>query len=505
MKERLAINAVSGLGLQAARVVVIFLLTPIIVGALGNRDYGVWEVILVLVGYFSLVDMGLGPALVRFFSYEAARNEPGTIQRGFVTAIVALTASGLFCLAGLALLGLAPHYFVGLDPGDIPNLGLVFVLVGMNLVIKLPGTVLSAHLLANQRHWISYLIRVAVLIGRAIATAYVLTQTDYPGLVALATIELAASFIEYAIFALVLMRTEPNLRLRRRDFSLDTLRELYRFGAKSLLGLVSRQLLMQAMPLVIAQVVGVERVVFFLLAKRLAEQASEIGVMVSRPLNPYWSSLYGQDDMSKLQNDWFTTSRLLQFLYCGMAVGIAFVGPGFITAWMGPEYGDECRPIVILTSLVLLFEGLAPNAFHVLTGMDRHGRAGLVLLVAAVVGIVCAALLGGRYDLIGVTVAYTVACAASAIGVMILACWEIEISTWEHLKKTIARLALPMLIEAACLYAIAHYAGAPDTYLEIAAHALIAGLAFTLSWWILTLSAHERALLLGLARRTESR
>ena len=43
-----------------------FLITPVMVHALGNGNYGLWVTVFSITGYFGLVDQGIRPSLVRW-------------------------------------------------------------------------------------------------------------------------------------------------------------------------------------------------------------------------------------------------------------------------------------------------------------------------------------------------------------------------------------------------------------------------------------------------------
>ena len=81
------------------------LLTPITVHKLGAEGYGVWTVILTLVDYFWLMDLGFRSATLKYTAHYHATAEPDKINEVLNTAI--LYATGVFGVAMAATLLLA--------------------------------------------------------------------------------------------------------------------------------------------------------------------------------------------------------------------------------------------------------------------------------------------------------------------------------------------------------------------------------------------------------------
>ena len=65
-RRRIVTNvAANWLGFAAA-VVVTFFMSPLLVHALGDRDYGVWALVDSVLAYLALFDLGIGAAFVRY-------------------------------------------------------------------------------------------------------------------------------------------------------------------------------------------------------------------------------------------------------------------------------------------------------------------------------------------------------------------------------------------------------------------------------------------------------
>lgn len=50
--------------------------TPIMISLLGQKEFGLYSLMIVLVGYLSILDLGLGNAIVRYIARNRAAADP---------------------------------------------------------------------------------------------------------------------------------------------------------------------------------------------------------------------------------------------------------------------------------------------------------------------------------------------------------------------------------------------------------------------------------------------
>ena len=55
LRKKLLLNSLSGTSFYLINIVVAFIMSPVIIRALGNRDYGLWELVMSVIGYMGLL------------------------------------------------------------------------------------------------------------------------------------------------------------------------------------------------------------------------------------------------------------------------------------------------------------------------------------------------------------------------------------------------------------------------------------------------------------------
>ena len=120
MQIKLFLNSASGTLLFLVNLATAFVLSPVLVRQLGNRDYGIWDLIVSLCGYLGLLEVGVGPAIIRFIARGASQEDEVEVKRVFVTSFITLCSMGVLCLAIMSLIALNPGKVLNLAPGRKP-------------------------------------------------------------------------------------------------------------------------------------------------------------------------------------------------------------------------------------------------------------------------------------------------------------------------------------------------------------------------------------------------
>lgn len=107
-KWQFALNSASGWVAHLAFTATGFLMMPYVIARLGAEQYGVYQLAGSSVVFFMLLQLGMGPTLVRYFAKAVARGSREEIARTSSTAQALLGSLGL--LAAFLCLALIPFF-----------------------------------------------------------------------------------------------------------------------------------------------------------------------------------------------------------------------------------------------------------------------------------------------------------------------------------------------------------------------------------------------------------
>src|SRR5438094_9823521 len=85
--RKVARNALYNSGAWAVSVLIAILVTPYLVRKLGTEGYGVYALLTSLVGYFSLMDLGLGQGVTKFVAQYVAQDDAEAVASSIGSAL----------------------------------------------------------------------------------------------------------------------------------------------------------------------------------------------------------------------------------------------------------------------------------------------------------------------------------------------------------------------------------------------------------------------------------
>jgi O-antigen/teichoic acid export membrane protein len=491
MSRKLLLNSLSGTTLYILSFIVAFIMSPVYIKALGNRDYGLWELVMSVVGYMGLLDLGIGGALVQLVSVADGRQDKNDLQQTISTAFVFFAAIGVVAVIILFALGHAPWVIAGSETSDIANLGTVFILLGINAGMLFPQQVFIATLMGVQRHYFIDCVRAVLLIISASITYYLLQRYPGRGLVIMAMLQPVFTAIQLVLFAGAVYKSREIPKIALSSVTLHKVKEMLAFGAKNATMLVASRLQSQSVPLIIGNMIGLGQIVYFVMPNRLIDYAKGLSQAIGFPLAPYFGSSIGRGNHDELKKTWLNTTLALQIISLAMPVVIFFCGETFLGLWIGKEYATAGRAVLYIMVVGLAADSLATNAFRMLTAQGKHGRGALIWLVFAALSIPLGILGAQLWGIEGVAAATTLVTAMANMITVRMTCKVMQVSMMNYFSKTMLLLSLPLMLITLVFWLLGISCPAKG-YPGLLSHVLIAGFVYMLAIWRFTLSVDMR-------------
>lgn len=485
MTKKFISNSLSGTLLYVANVLAAFVMSPIIVSTLRNRDYGIWEIIAGVVGYMGLLDLGMGPALVRNIAVSDANNDELMVKKVISSAFCFFLIIGFVAFILLAIFSHYPKIIFGVDALEINSLQNVIFIVGVHLLVKFPSAVFIGVLMGLQRHYFINNVRLIILLIQTITVYFLFTKCNVNGLFTLAIIDLASALVQCVLFVTLFCISDELPMPSKKYISFTTLCELVRFGIKNSILMLSSRLQKQSIPIIIGRVIGLQNVIFFTMPNKLIEYALGFSMAMGFPLMPYFSALSQSDNISTKQSKWKKTSFLLQIVTLAMPVMLSFLGKPFLSIWIGSEYAEKGSVVLQFLILGMVVEAISPNAGRLIIGANKHGFTAKIWLIISILFVPCSIIGAHLYGIEGVALVSSITSSIGSFVMLYFACHEIEISIIEHIKATVIPLLIPLIILAMSLW-VYFIICPPLTYLVIISGSVLSILFYLISIFIVS-------------------
>lgn len=401
MIRKLVANAGSNYANMFASILSSFILSPVLVGALGDERYGIWTLIVSLTGYFALMDFGINRAVVRYVSQHEATGDYEALSRFVSTTVVLFIA--IACLISVATVVLAWRLPSLIDLGDNSQAAqATLIFSGLGFASMFPLSVPGGVLMARQEHTVLNKIVIAFTVIRTAALYWVLS--NYPGLVTLSLTTVAVGIIQSLAVLYATTHRCPHIAISSRLFHWRLLLEIFKYSSHSAAISFSSRIIQFTDEIVIAGFLTVAMVTPYSFAVTLVAHFERLVWAAAGVLIPAASQLSAVRDERKSKLLLLSSSRVCAAL-AFLVFSITFVyGPSFIGVWLGSQYQSTVTPILRIL-LVARVIPLAQSAVVArLLGTSRHAALSKINGLEAVSNLVLSVCLIRSFGLMGVAV-----------------------------------------------------------------------------------------------------
>jgi O-antigen/teichoic acid export membrane protein len=439
---RLLTNAVANVLGFAAQFVVSFALAPIVLKAMGDDRYGVWNFVESVLAYLMLSDLGVASALVRFVPRLLANRDQGGLNRMFSACLLFFTVAAAVVGTGAALvLWLAADHLLQVPPDQVGEVRLVLAAVVVNFIAVLPLSVFPAMLDGLNAFSMKTLTRTVFLVARVPATLWVIREpTPLLGLILVLT---ASNVLESLTIAAVVVRKIPGLRFVPRQVDRPTMRMIRGYSVNSFLAMIAGRLTFSTDAFVIGWALGSSAIVPFGNANRLVEIARTMLRSMTVTLTPAISASEARGDLTSVRGCFLHGTRLVLYAVLPVQAGLILLGRPFLAVWLHrPDLADAAGPTLWVLSATLMLTIAQSVASRVLYGMGRIRLFARLALAEGVANLILSLLFVRPLGIVGVAWGTALPHVAFCLSSIVQACCLLGVTPRRYLRCWLLPTAL---------------------------------------------------------------
>ncbi len=380
-RSRIARNVAFAWGGYLVNVIAGFILPRLISDRLGQTTLGIWDFCWSLVGYFGLVQLGLGASIDRYVAHYRATGNRDGLSRSVSTI-------GLF-LKGAALLVLGVTFVTAwwVVPLFHDKLGQelstgrwVVFLLGIEISATLMFAVYNGIIVGCHRWDIHNLLN--ALTYAVVAGGMVVVLVMGGGLRALALVHCLVTAAGEMARLWIARKVCPEARVSRRDLCWATWVEQAKYSTKNLMPRIADLLSNQSLAILIATFLGPGMLAMYMRPRNLARHFQTVAAKFGYILVPSASSLHAKADLTDLRKTFQGAAAAIAFLTLPGIMTLAILGDELIRLWMGAAY---IHPGLVMVLAIACFPSLvAEPVWGILAGMNQHGKVALGRLLGAI-------------------------------------------------------------------------------------------------------------------------
>jgi O-antigen/teichoic acid export membrane protein len=379
-RSRMVRNVLAGWAAHLVFFVAGFIMPRMTDRYLGQEALGVWDFGWSLVSYFGLLHTGVGGAVAPFVAKYRATGDTLSLNRAVSSAQCVHTVEGVLALSLSAIAALLVPALFSERLGDhVGEARWVVLLLGASISVQLllgpfDGVLQGCH------RWD---IRAFITAGSHALTvcAMIIALLLHGGLTSMAAVTLCGALLTEVLRVSAAHAVCKGLAVRPHKAKWGVLVEMLAFGGKTLLWPVSRLILYQTNSVLIAGFLGPAALAFYSRPRSLAVQTETFVNRFSFVLAPAASALHAQDCGKDIRRLLLRSLELAMYISLPLVLLLTIMGDLIVRLWMGSRY--EPGLLIVILAVGHLTDMVTQPAVSILTGMNRHGRVGLVNLASA--------------------------------------------------------------------------------------------------------------------------
>lgn len=460
---------------------------PYVIRHLGADRFGLLSLAWMIVGYFALFDLGIGPATTKFVAELLGKGEIEKLPELVWTALVTQTSFGL--VAGVVLAAGSPllvYRLLKIPDALHPQAHMIFLILAVALPVDFASGSLRGLLGASQRFDLLNAVSIpASTLNYLLPVLALALGFGLPVIVFLLVAARAASL--GALFILCL-RLHPNLRTGTR-FNRHLVRPILGFGGWVAISGAISPILVYFDRFLIGGLVSIAAVGFYTPPYMISTKMTILPASLAETLFPAISTSAGRGETQWIKNALIRSLKFLVLLVGPVALLLVFFAHPLLSFWLGTKFSAEGTSVLQILAIGVLVNSLAFVPYNLLQAVGKPELPAKFHLIELPLHVGVAWFLVAHLGLVGAAFAWAFRVSLDFILLITAACWVTGTSPRVLVSRYLGRsigILVALAIGFIIVWAVSH------TFITEAFFTLILSGGFLLAAWNYVLTLEER-------------
>ncbi|MDI6854253.1 MAG: flippase [Deltaproteobacteria bacterium] len=341
---------------------------PIMIHKMGVDRFGILALVWMIVGYFSIFDLGMGRATTKFVAEYLSLDKLADLPRLIWTSVISVSALGL--AGGIALAFVTPWLVertFNIPPELWGETKKAFYVMAVGIPFVLSTTCLNGILEAQQRFGLINAIRTPASILNYVAPLPVLLFSQ--SLYLITAMLVISRFLVWLAFSYFIFRDFLDVRFPSKP-SLEHLKQLWRFGGWLTVSNLVGPIIVYMDRFLIGSLLTMQAVAYYIIPYELVTKLWIIPASLTPVLFPVFSA-YASEQEPKLAALHQRAVKYIFLILAPFIIGVLVFAQPFLSFWISPEFGAESTLLMQLLALGVLVNALAWVPVSAIEAMNR--------------------------------------------------------------------------------------------------------------------------------------
>lgn len=470
------------------------LYSPIMLRLLGQKEYGLYNLVSSVVGYLGLFNFGFSSAYFRYFSKYRINNDYLSIEKlngMFLLIFTFISLIALIC--GTILVKFTRNIFnSSLSIEEIGKAEILLSILVVHMAFSLLTTVFSTYITAQEEYVYQKIAQLVRLIfSPMVILPLLFLGYKSVGMVISTTIIGVLSEISNIAFCF----SKLKMRFRFKGLDLRVFADLSVFSSFIFINMLVDQINWNVDKFIIGRFRGTIQVAIYGVATMLNGYYMSFSSAISHVFVPRVNRLIALNDNESVNRLFIMVGRIQFMVLSLLCSGFIFFGSSFIKLWAGEEYSSAYQILVVL--MIPVTVPLIQNiGIEIQRAKNQHRFRSLIYLFISIFNILISIPLTQAYGGFGAAIGTAI---AVFIGNGLIMNWyyyhrtKIDIpSFWKQISLLLPSLIIPILLG---LYVLLYVR--VESLMSFALFVVIYTFVFFASLFLFGMNRYEKDLLLS--------
>ncbi|MFD1334540.1 oligosaccharide flippase family protein [Oceanobacillus iheyensis] len=385
-------------------ILIALLYTPVMIRLLGQSEYGLYAMIGSLAAYFSILDLGLGNAIIRYTSRNRAigNKEAESKLNGMFLLLYSIIGF-LTVIVGIIFYNTIDNIFAaGLTASELEKAKIMVIILTINFALSFPLAVFGSIMQAYERFVVFKLIE----IGRSLASPIIILPLLFLGYGSVAMVVITTIVnISCLLFNLIYCFRYLKISFYFGKIDTQLLKEILGYSFFVFLGVIVDQIYWNTDQFILGAIFGTVPVAVYAIAMQFITLYKKFSTSISSLFLPRASIMVANNSSNEeITNNMIKFGRIQYIIMAYILSGFVLFGRPFINAWAGSDY-DNAYFITLFIMIPLTIPLFQNFGISILYAKNMQKFRSVILILIAVLNIVITIPLVKNFGSIGAAIA----------------------------------------------------------------------------------------------------
>jgi len=486
--RRIAANAMVNAAGFLLLALVMFFTYPHLLSALGAERMGVFLLLITIIGYFSIFDLGINRAMVRFLAKYEAEGEKDKLRSTFVNGMMMLFTLGV--IATLVMFFLAPLIVTNAEESIVQEAGDAIRISSFSMILLLLNAGLRALLESRQQF-----ITINLIMLPASSLNYLLSYliAFWGGDLRLIAIYLLCGRLVVLLIFYTVIREDGDKNMFAAPVNIFGSLEIVRYGGWFTVTRLLSSAFLYLDRFVLGISVSLAAITYYATPFELSLKLLVLAQTFILVLFPAYSALE-KSNPRRYQQLRITSMKVGVLIKACTSAGVVIIAAPFLSWWISPEFAVASAPVMQILALGFFCNYAANFPAATLQACDRVDLLAWINLAELPFYILALYLCIDSWGIYGAAIAWSMRAALDMVALLIATNVVKPLESKTESKRIWVLFLLSIVLLAGALLL--------SNYFLVLLQSFLIGLlictSFSILAWFMVLSSSERSFILNL-------